>query len=65
MTIDSDNDVALAEILMSRLDRQDREIAALRDEIAQREARLERFAGLLADVSETVADGADRLRRLT
>ena len=63
MTID--NDVDLIQLVMHRLDRQDHEIEALRAELVQREARLERFAGLLADVSATVADGADRLRRLT
>lgn len=63
MTIDSDVD--LIQLVMTRLDRQDREIEALRAELVQREARLERFAGLMADVSATVADGADRLRRLT
>lgn len=62
MTIDSDVD--LIQLVMARLDRQDREIEALRAELVQREARLERFAGLMADVSATVADGADRLRKL-
>lgn len=61
MTIDSNNDVALAELVMHRLNQQDREIAALRAELRQREACFDRFAELMAGVSRAVADGADRL----